>query len=94
MLNNYWIQMPKISGLDTLEPCNIVASIDELDSKDSSFACFALNEIGLKVVAKSKRGVYWKKDLTQDPNYEVDQVDAEEVLKLLADYGIPLFLVD
>lgn len=90
MLNSYLIQMPKISGLDTLEPCSLATPPKYADS-DADYVF--LDDEGLKEVAKSKRGVYWKKDLTQDPNYEVDQADAEEVLKLFADYGIPLFLI-
>lgn len=90
MLNNYLIQVPMISGLHTLEPCNITTQSDSAD-EDSGFV--KMNDEGLKSFAETKRGIYWRKDLICDPNYEVDQADSEEVLKLLADYGIPLFLI-
>lgn len=90
MLNNYFIQIPMISGMHTLEPC-IITRVSDCDDEDVNYV--EMNNEGLKLISETKRGIYWRNDLVCDPNYEVDLLDSEEVLKLLADYGIPLFLV-
>lgn len=90
MLKNYFIQVPMISGIPTLEPC-IITTVSDSNDKDSDYV--EMNDEGLKLISETKRGVYWRKDLVCDPNYEVDILDSEEVLKLFADYGIPLFLI-
>lgn len=94
MLNNYSIRFNNYCGLETLEPVSIEQECNQMSETDEMAIYVPFNENGIKKLAESKRGVYWRKDLKTDPNYEVDMKDSEEILSILAANGVPLFLVD
>lgn len=90
-MKSYVMKVETIEGLETLNPVSVEQDYAQSDSKDYKY--IPLDEEGLKKVSDMKVGVYWGKDLKSDPNYEVDQSDSEEILKLFYDFGIPLVLM-
>lgn len=93
-MQDYSIRFDNYAGLEGMEPASIEQANTQMFNSDENSVYVPFDEKGIEKLAASKRGVFWRKDLKTDPNYEVDLKDAEEVLLKLSKAGVPLILVD